>query len=212
MKRPKFYLHEKKTKYKTAGDMKYGYGEGVYRIKQLAKYARGKILDVGFAGRPNPFLKGDVTGLDLVPIEKKPKNYSETVVGDCHKMPFKDKTFDTIVSGDMLEHIENPSEFFRECYRVLKDDGVLIVSTPNASYFPLFFLNALFIKRFYFNDTHISLFHPRIMYKLLRYNKFKLVKVLSGGIYIPRTKYSLRLPATLSQHIVYVAKKVGKKG
>jgi len=204
---PKFYLHDKKH-YKTAEDMKYGYGEGVYRLKQLARYARGKILDVGFAGRPNPYLKGDVTGLDIVPIKEKPKNYSKTVVANSQKMPFKEKTFDTIISGDMIEHIENPSEFLRECYRILKDDGVLIASTPNASFFPLFIFEALFIKKFYFNDTHINLFSPRIMYKLLRYCRFDLKKMLSGGIYIPRTKISIRVPATLSQHIIYIAKKI----
>lgn len=177
-----------------------------YRVKQLAKFTRGKILDAGFAGSSNPYLRGDVTGLDIKKAEK-PKNYKKVVVANCQKMPFKNKTFDTIVSGDMIEHIENPSEFLRECYRVLKDDGVLIISTPNASFFPLFILNALFIKKLYFNDTHINLFHPRIFYKLLRYNKFKLVKMLSGGIYIPRTQKSIRFPTTIAQHIIYIAEK-----
>jgi len=207
--KPKFYLWQGKP-YETSEDMKYGYGEGVYRIKQLAKLAYGKILDVGCAGRPNPYLKGDVTGLDIVPLKKLPPNYSKFVLGDCHKMPFKDKTFDTIVSGDMIEHIENPSAFLKEAKRVLKDDGLLIVSTPNAAFFTLFILEALFVKFGYFNDTHINLFQPRIMYKLLRYCGLELVKMLSGGIYIPRTKYSIRVPATLAQHIVYVTKKIKK--
>ena len=205
MKKPKLYLH--KGKFKTAEDMKYGHSEGIFRQRQLAKYARGKILDVGFAGHPNRYLQGEVIGLDRVPIKKNPENYSKTIVADCHKIPFKDKTFDTIVSGDLIEHIENPSKFLKECKRILKDNGLLIFSTPNASFFPLFFLNALFIKKLYFNDTHINLFHPRIIYKLLKYCKFDLKKMLSGGVYIPRTKYSLKLPATLSQHIIYIAKK-----
>jgi SAM-dependent methyltransferase len=208
-KPPKFYLWEKNKPYENAEDMKFGYGEGEYRFKQLAKFAHGKILEVGFGNRPNLYLKGDITGLDIVKKKTLPPNFKKMVVGDSQNMHMiKDKTFDCVVSGDMIEHLENPSNFLREAHRVLKDDGLLIVSTPNSSFLLSVLADILFLKHFYFNDTHINLFNPRIMYKLLRYNRFELKKMLSGGIYIPRTKYSIRLPATLSQHIVYIARKL----
>lgn len=46
-------------------------------------------------------------------------------------LPYKDSFFDAIVCIDGIEHIERPFDFIRECYRVLKNGGVLIVSTPN---------------------------------------------------------------------------------
>lgn len=46
-------------------------------------------------------------------------------------LPYKDSFFDAIVCIDGIEHIERPFDFIRECYRVLKNGGILIVSTPN---------------------------------------------------------------------------------
>lgn len=204
MKKPKFYLHER-TPYKIDKDMKYGHGEGQHRLKLISKYASGKVLDVGFAYTPNKYLK-NVIGLDIVKADK-PENYLEVYKGNAMNMPFKDKTFDSITAGDVIEHLENPAQFLRECKRVLKNDGTLIISTPNAAFLPLQPLEILFIKKFYFNDTHINLFQPRIMYKLLRYSGFDLIKRKGAGIYIPFTKYTLPMLTSLSQHVIYIAKK-----
>lgn len=42
-----------------------------------------------------------------------------------------DNTFDFVITFQVIEHIENDSEFVKEIYRVLKNGGKLIVSTPN---------------------------------------------------------------------------------
>jgi SAM-dependent methyltransferase len=47
------------------------------------------------------------------------------------KLPFPDRTFDIVVSVEGIEHLENPHSFLRELNRVLKDDGRLILTTPN---------------------------------------------------------------------------------
>ena len=47
------------------------------------------------------------------------------------KLPFPDRTFDVVVSVEGIEHFENPHLFLREVNRVLKDDGTLILTTPN---------------------------------------------------------------------------------
>jgi hypothetical protein len=36
-----------------------------HRLRTMAQYASGKVLDIGFADKPNPFLSGDVTGFDF---------------------------------------------------------------------------------------------------------------------------------------------------
>ncbi len=53
------------------------------------------------------------------------------VLGDWKKLPFEDKTFDTIVSFETIEHVKDYHWFLSEIKRVLKDDGVLFISTPN---------------------------------------------------------------------------------
>lgn len=49
------------------------------------------------------------------------------------KLPFEDHKFCSIVCIDGIEHIEKPFDFIRECHRVTKKEGNLIISTPNIS-------------------------------------------------------------------------------
>jgi 2-polyprenyl-3-methyl-5-hydroxy-6-metoxy-1,4-benzoquinol methylase len=49
------------------------------------------------------------------------------------RLPYDDGMFDAVVCIDGIEHIERPFDFIRECQRILRQDGVLIISTPNLS-------------------------------------------------------------------------------
>ena len=54
----------------------------------------------------------------------------------CHNanngLPFGDACADYIVCLEVLEHLEDATHFFEEVHRVLKPDGALILSVPNA--------------------------------------------------------------------------------
>lgn len=50
-------------------------------------------------------------------------------------LPFGPGAFDAVVCIDGIEHLERPFDFVRECRRVLRPGGVLVVSTPNISAF-----------------------------------------------------------------------------
>ena len=45
-------------------------------------------------------------------------------------LPFADEVFDRILMSEMLEHTYERKDILDECYRILKDEGILIVSTP----------------------------------------------------------------------------------
>ena len=49
--------------------------------------------------------------------------------------PFADgmATFDAVVALELVEHLENPHHFLRQCRMLLRPGGVLIVSTPNLA-------------------------------------------------------------------------------
>ena len=57
-------------------------------------------------------------------------------IGDAIKIPLKNKTFDTVTSWEVLEHIPKNTEIqmFCEANRVLKSKGVFYISTPNSTF------------------------------------------------------------------------------
>jgi 2-polyprenyl-3-methyl-5-hydroxy-6-metoxy-1,4-benzoquinol methylase len=54
-------------------------------------------------------------------------------VRDIFTNPFPDSYFDCIVFTEVIEHVENPIDYLREFFRILKPGGFLILSTPNAT-------------------------------------------------------------------------------
>ena len=46
---------------------------------------------------------------------------------------FKNDTFDIITAFDVLEHVPDPKKTFKEFFRLLKKDGILLIFTPNAN-------------------------------------------------------------------------------
>jgi SAM-dependent methyltransferase len=96
-----------------------------------------RVLDVGCGFGHMTLLmqdKGlDAIGLEMLPVSFKvlKQLHSCFIRGTGCELPFKKNTFDAILSNGVLEHVGGYSEelkFLSECYRVLKEDGFLIVS------------------------------------------------------------------------------------
>lgn len=50
--------------------------------------------------------------------------------------PFDDETFDAVVMSCCIEHIMDPIHAIKEAKRVLKPQGLIIVTLPNVTYLP----------------------------------------------------------------------------
>jgi SAM-dependent methyltransferase len=51
------------------------------------------------------------------------------VVADARRLPFRDQTFDVVVSTEMLEHVLSPEQAVGEMWRVLRHGGKLVLTT-----------------------------------------------------------------------------------
>lgn len=102
-------------------------GCGAGNLMQLID--NGRIIGLDLSDYLLRLAKGKryLTKYDIV------QSYGET-------LPFKNAIFDKIYCSEVLEHVREPINICREASRVLKNDGIFIISVPNE-----LFIN--FIKR-----------------------------------------------------------------
>lgn len=87
---------------------------------------------------------GHIVGIDpeVVPPGTDGEGWS-LLPGDVHRLQFDDASFDTIAMRDVAEHLEDPVGAFRECARVLRPGGKLIILTVNLLFPPIFLARPL---------------------------------------------------------------------
>lgn len=112
-------------------------------IPLLGALAGKKVLDVGAGtGRlslPMANRGAHVTALDLSPkmLEAIANKNIKTVVGDAESLPFENASFDIVTAAFLIVHLKDPTRFFDEVYRVLKDGGLFVVTNINQKDPPL---------------------------------------------------------------------------
>jgi methionine biosynthesis protein MetW len=53
---------------------------------------------------------------------------------NTQKIPFQSDYFDTVTCLDVIEHVQDPEAFLSKIYQVLKNNGRLIIATPNIRF------------------------------------------------------------------------------
>jgi 2-polyprenyl-3-methyl-5-hydroxy-6-metoxy-1,4-benzoquinol methylase len=107
-------------------------------VRQYLPQAHGmKVCDLpcgaGMFSARLAQLGAEVTAVDLEAVAPFYFDASRRVLADANlALPFSDGEFDALVSIEGIEHLENPSFFVRECARVVKPGGLVILSTPNV--------------------------------------------------------------------------------
>ncbi len=106
---------------------------------ELIGETRGRVIELGCGMSYFPKMAeqiGESWGLDFTPkairslrLQFPTVNY---VVGNALETPFRDKYFDTVLSGELLEHIEEPQKLIDEMVRIAKKQ--VILSTPKLEF------------------------------------------------------------------------------
>ena len=97
-----------------------------------------RVLDLGCrsGALTRHFLEGnDVVGLDVdaAALAKAEALGVETVQADVGEpLPFDNASFDAVVAGELLEHLQFPDALVAEIHRVLRPGGTIVGSVPNA--------------------------------------------------------------------------------
>lgn len=161
------------------------------RVEFLVKNNKKKVLDVGCASGSFVY-SAKLAGLNPIGIDLDPDsikfgqreglNLRHSRLGN---MKFKKNSFDAINLGDIIEHIKDPKEFLKECLKILKKDGILMVSTPNTnSFFPK-------ATKWLYDKLRIMWSHPTPPYHLFDFSDKNLIVLLEkNNLEIKKITYS----------------------
>jgi len=158
-----------------------------YRLKKMAKLGAfgERLLDIGCCQLPNGFLRNStVVGVDQRAGEL-PNNYSEFHLGDFRELVNQPGRYDVVNAGEIIEHLERPIDFLRDCHALLTDGGALVLSTPNPHSLFETLLNITLSEKYFYSGDHVMLFPQRWLKRMLRVAGFSRVELYSGGIPLP---------------------------
>jgi dolichol-phosphate mannosyltransferase len=105
------------------------------RHRIATSWARGaeRVLDVGCGSSVIIQSLNNAVGMDLSigKLRFLRRRGIELVRGSAFALPFKDATFDCVISSQVIEHISYDEVLFNELERVLQPGGHLIIGTPD---------------------------------------------------------------------------------
>lgn len=150
----------------------------IEKFSSIVKFCEGKdVLDVGCVGQDRSFesdgwlhgeLKKVSKSLVGADINKEAvdllnsKGYSIYLPEELEEKP---ERFDMIVMGDVIEHVNDPGSFLQFYAQFLKEDGQIIICTPNV-FGIRYIIQVLFYGKPGTNEEHTLGFDPYVMLEL----------------------------------------------
>jgi SAM-dependent methyltransferase len=107
-------------------------------LRKVAPQARGRLLDVGCGNKPYEAIFRPYVS-EYLGIEHEATFELTSAGGDATRpdfvydgvtLPFPDRSFDTVLNIQVLEHTPYPARLVAEMSRVLTDEGLLILAAP----------------------------------------------------------------------------------
>src|SRR5438093_4899602 len=146
------------------GQIKY---EHLHRYALSLSFVAGKsVLDIasgeGYGAALLASKAQSVTGVDIDPESIKHAKHTyyasnlSFVVGSCDSVPLPGASFDVVTSFETIEHHDKHEEMLGEIKRVLKPDGILIISSPNRLTYSdePGYTNPFHVKELYYDEFY----------------------------------------------------------
>lgn len=150
----------------------------------LSQHARGDLLDLGCGEAPLYGAYKDLVS-SVTCVDWMDNPHLDFACDLTEPLRFDDESFDTIILSDVLEHIPNPEDLWREMARILRPQGTLILNVPF----------------FYWIHAHPYDFHRYTRFALERLaalNGFDVVRLEPlGGVVEVAADVSAKIAATL---------------
>lgn len=161
------------------------------RITNLLGQRPGEIrlLDVGCSS--GAFLNSAVKlGFRAEGVEPAPKAAATAQAaglkvrqGLLHEAGYTDEQFDAITLFEVIEHLQQPQELLRECRRILRPGGILLIGTGNAGSWSMSAMGArweyLHIEK---HGGHVSFFNPGSIASLAQRTEFSVAAIHTRGV------------------------------
>jgi len=181
-----------------------GEGYGSYILSDSAKSVTGIDIDADSINHAS---------------SRYQKQNLEYLNASCLDLPFEDQSFDVIVSFETLEHLAEQEQMISEFNRVLKADGMLIISTPDKKHYSdeTGFTNEFHVKELYKNefreilDTHWNnqhWFSQAMMFSSMIERHDSLENKYANDILINKQLISDKAMLTPMYYIVLASKKL----
>jgi SAM-dependent methyltransferase len=109
--------------------------QGRDRTDWVSRRAVGTVLDIGCADggiRATLTRVSEYHGLDYPRTAQGLYGTRPEIFGDARRLPFQDRSFDTVMLLDVLEHVPDPELALNEASRVLRSGGRLLLTIPFA--------------------------------------------------------------------------------
>jgi SAM-dependent methyltransferase len=171
------------------------------RVAYLSELARGKnVLDVGVVehcleAHENPewlhrHLASSAAfclGVDLLELETRKLADAgfNVMVADLTREPLGQQ-FDLIVAGEVLEHVDAPGKFMKNCAAMLRPDGRLVITVPNPWYVNAVLKSALRSHTFVDSADHVCWFDASTLVELGQRNGLRLLKFAGIAVRQPK--------------------------
>lgn len=98
-----------------------------YKVVLMSRFTvdASRVLEVGCGLKHYArFSKSEYIGIDIF--------LRPDIIASAEALPFRDKCFDRIVIFDVIEHVKRVDQALRDCRRVLKPSGLILLLTPNT--------------------------------------------------------------------------------